>query len=463
MSLPRLSLTATTIAMAVLASVGVPYAAAAFNASTSTGASFQAAAVFRPRALANPIVSGTAQEGQQMTNDRGQWSNSPTDYAYQWQRCDASGAGCAEISGATDRTYTATAGDVDARLRVTVIAHNEGGDSAPRTSSATAMVLPAAPENTTPPAVTGTAKSGQQLTTDQGAWLRASGTYAYAWLRCDSAGANCAPIVGANGTTYQATDADVGQQLRSRVTATNPGGSTIAQSSPTGAVDPAIVNTTPPAMNGATQRTATLTITAGTWSPAPTTTAYRWQRCDASGASCADIAGAVASSYTLTASDIGSTIRTIVAVTASGGANSFTTPASAVVTDLVAPTVTITDVPSGNAPSGQIKFTTSGLVASTKCQVDAATATDCTSPASVSVAQNSGHTFKVTVANGAGSASKTATWINTSYYTSQGYQPGPVSWGVYEDCPGCGAYEHIYYPPWVDTSYWTYRGYWRID
>jgi hypothetical protein len=426
---------AAAVAAATIGCVLAPTALGAFQASTSTDATFQAAAVFRPRGLADPVINGTAQEGQQLVNDDGQWSNNPTGYSDQWARCDASGATCANVAGATSRAYQPSADDVGSRLCVTVIAHNAGGDSAPRASAATAVVLPAAPTNTTPPALSGTAKSGEVLTTDLGTWSHAPASYVYAWLRCDASGGACAPIAGATGASYQATDADVGLRLRSRVTATNKGGSTTAQSAPTAAVDPAIVNTAPPVVSGTTQRTATLTVSPGTWSPAPTTTTYRWQRCDANAANCVDVAGASSSSYTLTAGDIGSTLRSIVAVSTAAGGNSATSAASAVVTELVAPTVSITSVPSGNAPSGQIRFTTGGLVASVKCQVDAAAAADCVSPPNVSVAQRAGHTFKVTVTNAAGSASKTATWVNTSYYTSQGYQPGPVNWGVDEDCP----------------------------
>jgi 5-hydroxyisourate hydrolase-like protein (transthyretin family) len=52
---------------------------------------------------------------------------------------------------------------------------------------------------------------------------------------------------------------------------------------------------------------------------------------------------------------------------------------------------------------------------------------------------------------------------DTSHYENQPYwdDPGPVSWGVYEDCSGCGAYEHIYDAPghWVDNNVWVTSGY----
>ena len=36
-------------------------------------------------------VSGTAQEGKTLSAVRGDWTNQPTSYAYQWLRCDSGG------------------------------------------------------------------------------------------------------------------------------------------------------------------------------------------------------------------------------------------------------------------------------------------------------------------------------------------------------------------------------------
>lgn len=76
--------------------------------------------------------------------------------------------------------------------------------------------------NTVPPAVTGTARQGQTLTTDEGTWTYDldSLAYAYRWLRCDAAGANCSAISGQTSTSYTLQGADVGSTIRSEVTAT---------------------------------------------------------------------------------------------------------------------------------------------------------------------------------------------------------------------------------------------------
>lgn len=76
--------------------------------------------------------------------------------------------------------------------------------------------------NVTPPTLSGTAKQGQTLQTTNGTWTYdlAYLTYAYQWLRCDTAGANCVDIGGATSASYLITGTDVGHTLRSEVTAT---------------------------------------------------------------------------------------------------------------------------------------------------------------------------------------------------------------------------------------------------
>lgn len=98
-----------------------------------------------------PAISGTAQQGQTLTADHGDWSGSqPITYSYQWLRCNAGGNSCAGISGATARLYDVRGQDVGHTLRVRVKATNSAG-SATDTSAQTAVVLPA----TAPPPPTG--------------------------------------------------------------------------------------------------------------------------------------------------------------------------------------------------------------------------------------------------------------------------------------------------------------------
>jgi hypothetical protein len=74
-----------------------------------------------------------------LTADPGSWAGSPTTFAYQWQRCDAAGAACASIPGATRQTYVVADADLGSTLRVTVAARNAAG-SATATSAPTGVV-----------------------------------------------------------------------------------------------------------------------------------------------------------------------------------------------------------------------------------------------------------------------------------------------------------------------------------
>ena len=74
---------------------------------------------------------------------------------------------------------------------------------------------------------------------------------------------------------------------------------------------------TPPLVLGSPQTGQQLSATGGTWQadPAPSL-AYRWRRCDpATGRSCTLIAGAMTSSYTVTANDVGFALEVVVTAT----------------------------------------------------------------------------------------------------------------------------------------------------
>jgi hypothetical protein len=190
-----------------------------------------------------PFLSGTPRSGQALTAEHGNWSGSPTGYAYQWQLCDKLGENCSALSGATSNEYPLTAADVGKTLRVSVIASNAGGNSASVTSAQSAEVTAAlTPTNTSPPTIGGNTKSGQTLTATLGAWSGSPSSYAYAWQRCDSAGESCEAISGASASTYLVVDKDVGGTLRVAVTATNSAGpSASAPSAQTPVVAPATV------------------------------------------------------------------------------------------------------------------------------------------------------------------------------------------------------------------------------
>jgi uncharacterized phage protein gp47/JayE len=92
--------------------------------------------------------------------------------------------------------------------------------------------------NTAPPTISGTTTVGQTLTVNPGMWAGAVSGFTYAWRRCDTAGAGCVDIVGANAQTYVLGPTEAGSTVRAAVTATNPLGSTTAVSAQTAVVSP---------------------------------------------------------------------------------------------------------------------------------------------------------------------------------------------------------------------------------
>src|SRR4051794_7424597 len=114
------------------------------TAESTTAAQLQ----YAPSNTAAPTVAGTAQEGATLTANTGTWSSSSAvTYGYQWQRCNATGAACVDIAGATNQTYVVQTADVGNTLRVVVTARNTDG-AATANSSTTAVVTAKATQGT---------------------------------------------------------------------------------------------------------------------------------------------------------------------------------------------------------------------------------------------------------------------------------------------------------------------------
>jgi hypothetical protein len=102
-----------------------------------------------PANVALPVVSGTARSGQTLSVASGTWSGTaPLSFAYQWLRCDGSGASCTSISGATGLTYAVTSADVGSTIRAAVTATNSGGSTTAQSAQTAVVATPSAPAGT---------------------------------------------------------------------------------------------------------------------------------------------------------------------------------------------------------------------------------------------------------------------------------------------------------------------------
>jgi hypothetical protein len=188
-----------------------------------------------PRNTVAPVISGTPAAGSTLTTTDGTWTGTPTvAIARQWQRRANATAAWADIPGATGSTYTVAAGDVGQSLRAVITAGNR--ISSWSLAIAAAATIGTAPANTAAPAISGTTKTGQTLTSSTGTW---SGTtpvaFAYQWQR-SSNGTTWSSISGATSRTYRLATGDKDFRIRVNVTGSNSAGSAQALSSSVGPV-----------------------------------------------------------------------------------------------------------------------------------------------------------------------------------------------------------------------------------
>jgi hypothetical protein len=281
----------------------------------------------KPQNVIRPSFTGNLIEGQVLTAVKGTWQGTaPITYTYQWWREGTPGV-FAPISGATASTYTLAAADVGHQMRLRVNADNSvlpGGGTAGVHSDPQGPVAGRPPTNTVAPMLFGSAQDTNTLTAWRGSWTTyyAGVTYAYQWQVETSPGV-WASIVGATSVSYTLTSAQIAKRVRVAVTAANSpafGSSfTVAYSSPTAAVTAiAPSNVTPPTISGPASLDPgdVVSVVNGTWDGStPMNFTYQWQRCNNGGNGCSNIAGATATSYTVTNADRNRRLRINVTAT----------------------------------------------------------------------------------------------------------------------------------------------------
>ena len=316
-----------------------------------------------------PVINGTAQVGESLTADTtGIEDGNGLDrvqFRFQWVSND--GSADADITGATDSTYTLVAADEGKTVKVRVSFTDRGGYAESLTSAATDTVSFAVQQQvanspaTGAPAISGTAQVGQTLTADTSGITDSDGltnvSYSYQWVAND--GTNDTDISGATGSTYTLVDADEGNTVKVKVSFTDDAGhGETLTSAATAAVDAASNSpaTGAPSISGTAQVGETLTADTSGIADADglsnVSYSYQWIRND--GSSDSDITSATGSSYTLAAADEGGTIKVRVSFTDDADNGETLTSAATAAVD-AAPNSPATGAPTitGTAQVGQ--------------------------------------------------------------------------------------------------------------
>jgi hypothetical protein len=152
---------------------------------------------------------------------------------------------------------------------------------------------------------------GATLTSTSGSWsaVPAVSLISYKWQKSNDSGTNWVDIPSATAATYLVSATDIGFILRSSVTVANTNGSTTSNSAATGVTAP-IYNIAAPVVRGLLVVGQVLDASDGVWSsPYTINLSYTWRRDNSA------ISGAISPSYTLTESDIGTSISVQVTAT----------------------------------------------------------------------------------------------------------------------------------------------------
>lgn len=178
-----------------------------------------------------PLTVGTI-----VSCSTGNWSNSPTDYAYEW-----SVGGVVAQSGASN-TYTVVSGDVGKTIVCKVTATNVAGFGEASTNASSA-VIPPPPVNSVLPVINYVAPInwGQTLICSTGTWSNSPTTYIYRWL------VNGVQVQTGSSNQYTVGPTDVSKTIACEVTASNAAGS---GSPATSTLTPQVVNFQPNDLSG---------------------------------------------------------------------------------------------------------------------------------------------------------------------------------------------------------------------
>jgi len=198
------------------------------------------------------------------------------------------------------------------------------------------------------PRLSGTVKVGSTLTVAPGAWAPAPVALAYRWAL------DGVTVAGATKATFTLPSSAAGKKVTASVTGTKTGHATVTKTSPaTAPVVRSLTGTPVPKLSGAVRVGSTLTVTPGTWAPAPVVLSYQWSL------NGVVVAGAKGRTFVLPASAAGKKATATVTGSKAGYATVKTTSAA---TMPVSRTLTAAPVPklSGTVRAGSTLTVTPG-------------------------------------------------------------------------------------------------------
>jgi hypothetical protein len=319
----------------------------------------------RPWATGRPYIDGVPAIGQ-MLNGIDFWAESPA-VERQWRRCDAAGANCSDIAGATAVTYTPTDADLGRTLTLRETATDGGGTSTAQAAATNTVFIPIqaivnqsiAPGDPSQQGFFSTAgnvssscaapKSAPGLADNS---LHIYDSYGLTSLvneplcirvqkpALDCAGVGLAAYIPSFNPAAITQNYVADDGVRGALGYTLAPGASAVHVITNGSIfnclsyDLVIGSDGPfarslPSISGATTEGQALAVANGDWTGQPLF-GYEWRRCDAQGELCSPIAAAGAASYTPSADDVGRRLR--VRVTAvQGQSASADSPPSAVI------------------------------------------------------------------------------------------------------------------------------------
>jgi surface antigen len=249
-----------------------------------------------------PLISGIVRVNETLTATVGTWSPKGS-VSLQWR------ANGVSISGATGKTLKLSSGLIGKKITVVAKAKLSGYTTASQSSRTSVAVAPLAAFSAAPlPKISGTQQVGSKLTATVGVWKPSATSSTFSWMRDGKA------IPGATNKTYTLTAADMGKTITFSVRASVRGYVTTTKSSAGTAKIRGLnfAKAPQPSISGSVAVGQVLTASSGSWSPKADAYSYQWLRNGVA------IPNAKASTYTVTATDVSTSLSVAVTGTKPG-------------------------------------------------------------------------------------------------------------------------------------------------